>query len=217
VNPIALSSEGQKVLNFSLIGLVIAGFFVFNFGSSNFKYAGIQYAAFIIISIVFIFTLFKTGLTNIISIGAEYKKNIFLGIAFGVGFVLLNVLSPAVSIGYPNVDTYAILRFGIIVLLAPWAEELGFRFAFLNFMIYSLKIKPAFSILIQGVLFALYHFTVYGSILGSTSGAFIGALVFGITAGAVAYFRKSIVPGTIMHSIFNAWLLEKNTFSLIGV
>jgi len=154
-------------------------------------------------------------------IGEEWRKDIFIGVVVGLAFVLLNILSPSISIGLPSLglsisDT---ARLVVVGLLAPIIEEIVFRGAFFGLFL-KLGSKVNFSpTLIAGfltsIVFALYHLTAYGGSIASASGAFIGAMVFSVMTIILILWRKNLLVAMIPHSIFNVWLLSKLSVVLL--
>jgi len=212
--------DKKSVYTFAFIGLLVCGFIIFNYGPSEFKFAGIQYAAFILLGLAIMYLVFKSGTSNLIGVGDKVKANVLFGFGFGAGFIFLNVLSPAISIGFPTIPQAlggAFFTFFIVALTAPIVEEFFFRLAMLNYLQSNLKLKPVFAVPAQALVFAIYHVTAYQSSLASAGGAFFGAFIFGCVAGGIANYKKSIIPGTVMHSMFNAWLLEKASLSVVAV
>lgn len=127
----------------------------------------------------------------------DWKKDIGYGIFIGVLFVFINLLIPEFRIGVPQA------ALGLVVLLAPIAEEFAFRGFILGFFNNIFKNFYIANIL-QAILFSLFHWSAYGMGLQA---AFIGAGIFGIIAGYVALKRNSIVPCIVMHGIFNLWII----------
>ncbi len=83
-----------------------------------------------------------------------------------------------------------------VILLAPIGEELLFRGLILK---YARRCMPAAAcILLQALLFGLYH----GNIIQG-----IYAFILGIVLGLLAYRYDSILPGILFHIIINASIL----------
>ena len=80
-----------------------------------------------------------------------------------------------------------------VCLLAPIAEELLFRGVSLNYAKNALPIKTA--ILLQAVLFGIYHLNLI---------QFFYATVAGLILGMLAHQAGSIIPGIVLHVIINA-------------
>lgn len=146
-------------------------------------------------------------------ISKSWKSDLGLGLVVGVAFIFLNILAPAISIGLPNLglsvtETGALIVVGI---LAPIIEEILFRGALLTLILPRLINNTFFNVIIAAAAFAVYHFTAYGASFASASGAFIGAFIFAIIVTLLVLWRKSLLPGIIVHSIFNIYLLSKLT------
>lgn len=83
-----------------------------------------------------------------------------------------------------------------VFLLAPIGEELLFRGLLLG---YCKRCMPAIAaILLQGLLFGLYHNNLVQGIY---------AFVFGSVLGLLAHKKESIIPGTLLHITINVSLL----------
>lgn len=91
-----------------------------------------------------------------------------------------------------------------VILLAPIGEELLFRGLILK---YANRCMPAFvSILLQALLFGLYHGNVIQGIY---------AFALGIVLGLLAHRYNSILPGILLHVVINLSILfiPKGLFS----
>lgn len=83
-----------------------------------------------------------------------------------------------------------------VILLAPIGEELLFRGLILK---YARRCMPAIvCILLQALLFGLYHSNIIQGIY---------AFVLGIVLGLLAYRYDSILPGILFHIVINASIL----------
>ncbi len=83
-----------------------------------------------------------------------------------------------------------------VILVAPIAEEIIFRGLVLG---YGQKIfSPIISILLQGLLFGLYHGNVIQGVY---------AFFMGVVLGVTAYKLGSVIPTIILHISINASLL----------
>jgi membrane protease YdiL (CAAX protease family) len=124
------------------------------------------------------------------------------------------MLSPSITIGFPTLPQATEGERAVIVgVLAPVGEELLFRGFVLNA---ALMIIPSAIIMVpaQAVIFAIFHSAAYaGSFslqsVASVSGALIGAGVFGVVAGFLILWRKSLLTPMIVHSMFNLYLVGK--------
>lgn len=83
-----------------------------------------------------------------------------------------------------------------VLVLAPIAEELLFRGLILGYFKKSMHILPA--ILLQGLLFGLYH----GNMIQG-----VYAFVLGSVLGLLAYRLDSIIPSVIFHMAINISIL----------
>lgn len=146
---------------------------------------------------------------NINIAGGKWKSDILIGLGLGIGFIVLNLLSPAITIGFPNLGLAItpIATLFVIGILAPIIEEILFRGALFG-LLELLNINVVLAVLLQAAAFTTYHYTAYGASLAAV-GAFIGAFLFGIIAMFVTIKRQSLLPSIILHSIFNIYLLSK--------
>jgi hypothetical protein len=92
-------------------------------------------------------------------------------------------------------------------VVAGVAEELIFR-GYLQKQFTALCRNVGAGLLIQAVLFALSH--GYHQL----PGAFCQHLLFGLMAGLLAHWRKSLLPGMIGHAWFDAYW---DLFRLLGL
>jgi membrane protease YdiL (CAAX protease family) len=145
-------------------------------------------------------------------INENWKKDGVIGLLVGIGFVLINLLSPAISIGLPSLGLAVgeSARGVVVGVLAPVIEESLFRGAIL-FLLIGLGVFVIPAILISAATFALYHFTAYGSSIFTSSGALVGALLFAVIASVLVLWRKSLLPAIVCHAVFNMWLVTKLT------
>jgi len=81
----------------------------------------------------------------------------------------------------------------VVTLVAPFVEELLFRG--LGFGLLTQFVMPVPAILVTGVAFGLDH----GLVLGLPV-----LTIFGITLGWLRWKTESVVPGMVVHCLFNA-------------
>lgn len=144
-------------------------------------------------------------------IGDDWIKDAFIGIGFAVGFIALGEIGiPGIgSIGLPPVQSIAsdIGRILIILVAAPFAEELIFRDLLHDFIDEKFKNLPfIIAALGNSILFALYHFSVYGASLQAAQGSFITAMVAGIGFSYLNKFTNSNASNIAAHIVLNIWL-----------
>ena len=86
-------------------------------------------------------------------------------------------------------------------LLAPIAEEIGFRGVLLGGLL-RMRCKPWVAIVLSAIVFALVH---------GFSVKLFGTMVFGIITGWLFWRTRSLLPGMIIHIVNNstAVILEK--------
>lgn len=78
------------------------------------------------------------------------------------------------------------------------AEEIVFR-GYLQQQFTALGRNPAAGLVIQAMLFALFHG------YHQTPAAFLQHFSFGLLTGILAHWRKSLLPGMIGHAWFDAY------------
>lgn len=139
----------------------------------------------------------------------QWKSDVAIGLILGFSFIFLNLLNPAISIGLPNLGLSlgGLDRILVVGVLAPGIEEILFRGALFGFLT-LINLALPLVVLISAGTFVAYHFLAYGGSLAA-SGAFIGAGIFALIVSAVYLWRKSLLPGIILHSIFNIYLITK--------
>lgn len=100
----------------------------------------------------------------------------------------------------------------VVGVLAPVAEEYGFRGALLP-QLEEITGNPIIAIVISALLFMSFHWMAY--LHGALSSALIASFVFGLFTGAVSRWRKSIIPTVIIHAIINIAILSP-AFAIIA-
>lgn len=83
-----------------------------------------------------------------------------------------------------------------VIILGPIAEEIMFRGLTMH---YAEKISGSLggAIILQGILFGLYHGTIIQGIY---------AIIFGIMLGVICVRSRSLIPSTFLHMIINGSL-----------
>lgn len=120
--------------------------------------------------------IFNTGFVSLLSEG-ELFKNSFKALEESLAFV-----------GGNNI----ILSILVVGIVAPFAEELLFRGIIYNKLIKNISIRG--TIIIQGILFGVYHMNLVQGLYAS---------LLGIVFGYVTFKTKSIWPAIIMHMVNN--------------
>lgn len=87
----------------------------------------------------------------------------------------------------------------VVAIITPIVEEFVFRGYFLRVMTRN-KISPVLAVIIQALVFAAAHLSFKNAPV---------VFVAGLILGFLAYSFHSIVPGIIIHSIFNSLALVK--------
>ncbi|MEA2076598.1 MAG: type II CAAX endopeptidase family protein [Candidatus Marinimicrobia bacterium] len=90
-----------------------------------------------------------------------------------------------------------LLIISVVAIITPVVEEAVFRGYFLRIMLRN-KISPVIAIILQALVFTIAHLS-----FKSAPAVFLA----GIILGYLAYSFYSIIPGIIIHSIFNILVL----------
>jgi len=149
-------------------------------------------------------------MAKLIGFGNNPKGSILLGVAASLVYILLNMLSPAVSIGFPMFfNSQMWENFMIVVIVAPIVEEIMFVGILYNTLM-AIGIKNIFMVILTvAAAFSGFHWTAYGMALAA---AFVGAFLFRIIVLMIDNAKdsnRSIIPGIVMHMIVNFYLLNK--------
>lgn len=142
---------------------------------------------------------------EMIGVSGNWKKDILIGSIAGAAFILANIFT-GIAIGLPSLPAQVVGKYGIVSVLAPIFEEVGFR-SVLLFLTAGFGTLALYAINIA--TFSLFHYLAYGASLAAMSANFIGAGLFAAFAVWVTIRYKSILPAIICHMIFNSWLLTK--------
>lgn len=150
----------------------------------------------------------------------DFIQDLIPGIGFAIGFIFINYLSTAITLGIPTMvvalatsgGTFAVGgAIAISVFVAPIIEEIVFRgfgqkvfeYLFKNWIIAGI---------ITSVLFSIFHWAAYGASFAMAS-PFIGAFIFGMSATWIVRKTDSLATSIIAHAIVNAFILR--TFFLV--
>ncbi len=165
---------------------------------------------------------------NFFTINEDWKADIGWGLAFAVGFIILNLLVPSISIGFPLIPQATQgERFMIIGGFAPFGEEAVFRGAMLS----ALTLVPFAPIISYPIIitaevasFSIYHVKAYaGSFdvqkITNSIGAFIGAGIFSLLATILVLWRKNFLASVFFHAVVNMYLFISfyKLFSIAGL
>ena len=153
-------------------------------------------------------------MSRVILLGENPLKEVAIGTVIGIGFIILNLLAPTITIGFPLLPQATQgEKIGVIGILAPIGEELAFRFILLNILLFMAA--PLILILaIQMIAFSIFHAKVYAGALAlqnitTNIGAFVGAGMFAVIVTLLAYYRKGFLAAIVVHMIFNIFLITK--------
>ena len=184
-------------------------FFVTLWLAVNYRFdVGMIYTAMVSIGLVVYLSAKKLGLEKIlIGVDRNWGEDIALGVALGVGFILLNMIAPNITIGVPVLPMSVNDQYLVAGFVAPVAEEIAFRGVLLSIADKALPFM--FATLVVSVVFSVYHLAAYGM---AASGAFFGAFLFSVIACLVIKKTRSLIPVILMHSIFNLFLFYRLMF-----
>lgn len=164
-----------------------------------------------IIYVLIIALIYRIGKKNIVSdLGLKNinMKSFIISIPLGLSVWLINtgILSLVQEVGLAQkyFHTYEEITITIVQgsifmtilvvgILVPFAEEFLFRGVIQKTFSKNMSIKAA--IIIQGVLFGIYH----GNLIQGLYATFLGILF-----GYITYKSKSIYPAVIMHMVNNS-------------
>lgn len=156
------------------------------------------------------------------------KKGVFkkylLGLGIGGGFLVLSAVAPSFSLLTPalSLSVSKDIRFFIIVILAPFAEEI-WRSSVIGYIKDIYKPRSfwkanlgqaipfsALHTLVYGLVFSAYDkwIEVYGA-FSAISGSLMAALVFALISGYLMEKTGDVVPSIGAHQIINWWLVTK--------
>ena len=140
-----------------------------------------------------------------ITISKDWKQEVRIGLIYSAIFILINLLFPQLTIGFPTQLQSFDSDYLAAGVFAPIAEEMLFRFWLLNIALAFFS--PFLAVLMISLLFSIFHFSAYGASLDAQSASFVGAFVFALVVSYIAIKRKSIVIPIVIHAAFNTWLL----------
>lgn len=162
----------------------------------------------------------------IFGIDRNMGMDFLIGIAFGVGFILLKQFNVIGSILVPYVPASLVQESGriIIVVLGAMVIEtaffLGLLVPFIDEKLKDFGIDPPFilALILVCLIFPIYHATAYGQV-GASMGSYISAGVFLFLSGLIMWKTKSLLPLIVSHGIINFYILNQDfhyiTFGVI--
>lgn len=210
--------------NILFVSIVLSLFVAFNGSDNNVKFIMIAYA---VMAAILMGMLLGIKQLEFALIGGGFVKDSFVGLFVGVGFIFLNKVNNALSLGAPGalLALGALGQFLAIVIIAPVVEEMFFR-GFMQPYVYNNFVRRSniFSVGIVALLFAAYHFAVYGGFLAliNAPGIFLGALVFGAVMGLLVVNKPARMDITtleapiIAHMLFNFYLFNQ-VYQLVAI
>lgn len=165
---------------------------------------------------------------NFFTINEDWKADIGWGVAFAAFFIILNLLVPSISIGFPLVPQATQgERLLVIGGMAPIGEEIVFRGAMLTALSalpFGSVVDGTITFVSQIGLFSIYHVKAYaGSFdvqkITNSIGAFIGAAIFSLLATVLVLWRRNVLSSIFFHAIVNIYLFISfyKLFSIAGL
>jgi len=150
----------------------------------------------------------------------KLTTGVLWGVGIGIIFIVINRLTQSIfSLGLPTLPQQVIGGVMVGIIVAPILEEIFFRGLIYSVLKEATRSKWT-AIIGQAVAFSMFHFLAWtGGFyagLGTMSGAFISAGIFGIIAQIIVNKTDSLVGSIIAHMIFNTFLLA-GTFLVIAV
>lgn len=203
-----IPKDTSRVIILIFVGLISALWVYINFDQQ----AGMIYLAMAGVTLLiykYSADLFNGGKAILYGIDDNIGTDILWGLAAGGIFIFI-VESTSITMGLPPIYPQAtaaqivnILGALVIVgVLASILEEALFRGAVLYITDTMMPIIPA--VVVTGVSFAMFHWVAYGA---NVVPAFVGAFLFSTIACMIVLKTKSLIPGVIMHSMVNVYLL----------
>lgn len=144
-------------------------------------------------------------MAEFIGIDGNWQRDALEGLAWGGFFIFLNLFT-GIAIGLPDFPQQAAGKYGIVSVIAPVFEEIGFR-GILLFLMLPLGLIPAY--IINMIVFSIFHFAAYGASLSAMSGSFIGTALFSAFAVFVTLKNRNVITAIVAHAVFNTFLLSR--------
>lgn len=154
-------------------------------------------------------------------IDKNWIVDFLIGIAIGIGLIIINSIIPVTMIGIPSAVTtlgipLSVLvaagvlgRFVIICVIAPIVEELTFRDFILDYFDEKLVNFPyILAVGLSSALFSFFHYMAYGQSLVAAGGTLFSAFLFGFLMCYVRRWTKSNISNIVIHGIFNFWIIS---------
>lgn len=204
---ILTSTKAQGV---AFIGILLSLFLYLNSTGTTFlKTVSVYVLIGLVILVAYQFLITKKIFGVEIFDKSDWVKDIMIGAGIGIVFILLNQISPAITIGFPGevLDSTGTNRAITVGAIAPILEEGLFRGLFMGILL-SFGVGFLLSNVVQAVGFTVFHISAYG-LLASSSGAYFGAMLFALGMGFLIKWRKNLLSVIIVHSIFNLYLVSK--------
>jgi len=166
---------------------------------SVYGYNIITSLALLTVSVAFYWLMGKSARIDKKISGRE-GRNIMSNTAMAVGFMMVANFLGIFLFTVP-VEGMVLTDVLLMAVLFAIVEEIFFRGALLDFFLWKLKKVPSAAIFLSAVVFAVFHFRVYGT----NPSALYVMLAVGMILGFVAWKTKRLTPVLLAHIINNVW------------
>lgn len=219
-----MSRKEQTVIGFT-VALLLGSMVLLGWESVNFAQET---------SLTFWFLLFMTGMIvlfwqqikeqmgpiiqskNTTFIGADFtdfRRDIGAGLIVSFAFAALITYYPSLAMALPHqtqstsIDSF----FTLVVYLSPLIEELFFRCSLFNILFLLDPFMGATTIIVDALIFAVYHWSAYGIQYYGNTSALVGATMFGLLSGGLLLATKSILTTIPLHMLVNFMIFGNKT------
>ena len=176
------------------VSLIILGFMIDLYLSTFFPKSIILYPTILLLSGGYLLNLYKN-----IKVDTPVESNVFMYSVIGILMIgLIGFITPRVFVMESVLSGVTQFQLTLFVVLMAIAEEVFFR-GFLQ-SYFALKLHSvALSIVLQSVVWSVYHTAVYGS----HPDIMMYVLLSGIVLGYLTYRSGSLTPSLISHIVIN--------------
>jgi len=183
--------------------LVFAAWLVVNYSTSPVLFFG--YGIMVLSAIVYRYLLQSDFFESYRLFNVQWLGDVIFGFIFAGIWWAVMLITPYGIIPIPplpiEVLAVSTVSWLVIVLLAPFAEELFFRGSLMPQITEWFKGNVWISLAVVSLLFGVFHWLVY--LQGALTTQIISAMLFGAFVGILTIWRKSTLPAMIVHVITN--------------
>lgn len=199
-----------KLVYLLIISIIIFGWVFIN-SYYDFGTGAVQYTFLSILSILGLIFLPKLGIDGIFGIDKNWKTDILIGIAMGIGLIILSIFSLVGSFVY-GASLFSIRVFGAGVVETVFFGILIIPLVYKLFRDKKSLFNYFIVCLVVGGIFSFFHIAVV--LQGSSNptlnyGFFISAAIIFIFWGFVLRWTESALPLIISHMMLNFWILNQ--------